>query len=138
SGDFYLMQATPRQYVLLRLDSSLAGTEAVYTYKTLTVEHVLPRNPAANSEWLTWFPTLEDRANNVHHLGNLVLLSRWKNAQASNYDFARKKDIYFGGRNGVSPFALTTQVLREQEWTPQIVQRRQRELIAHLRQLWRL
>jgi hypothetical protein len=81
-----------------------------------------------------WFPTLEDRANNVHHLGNLVLLSRRKNAQASNYDFAREKDIYFGGRNGVSPFALTTQVLRE----PQIVQRRQRELIAHLRQLWRL
>ena len=138
SGDFYLMQATPRQYVLLRLDSSLAGTEAVYTYKTLTVEHVLPRNPPLNSEWLTWFPTLEDRANNVHHLGNLVLLSRQKNMQASNYGFARKKDVYFGGRNGVSPFALTTQVLREQEWTPQIVQRRQRELIAHLRQLWRL
>lgn len=138
SGDFYLMAATPRQYTLLRLDSSLAGTEAVYTHKTLTVEHVLPRNPAANSEWLTWFPTLEDRATSIHRLGNLVLLSRWKNAQASNYDFARKKDIYFGGRNGVSPFALTTQVLREQEWTPQIVQRRQRELIAHLRQLWRL
>lgn len=139
SGDVYLMPAPPRQYVLLRLDSSLAGaTEATYAYRTLTVEHVLPRNPATDSEWLRWFPTLEDHATHVHRLGNLVLLSRTKNMQASNYDFAAKKQIYFTGRTGVSPFALTTQVLREVEWTPAVVDRRQQELIGHLKQLWRL
>jgi hypothetical protein len=138
SGDFYLMQPTPRQYVLLRLDSSLAGTDAVYNYKTLTVEHVLPRTPQAGSEWTRWFPTSELHAAYVHRLGNLALLSRAKNWQASNYDFARKKKVYFSGPNGVSPFALTTQVLQEQEWTPEVVQRRQQLLLDHLRQLWRL
>jgi uncharacterized protein with ParB-like and HNH nuclease domain len=138
NGDIYLMQARPRQYLLLRLDSSLAGADAVYSRATITVEHVLPRNPAPGSEWMHLFPTFEDRTTLVHRLGNLVLLSRAKNLQASNYDFARKKRVYFAGRGGVSPFALTTQVLQEEEWTPQVVQRRQHELLAHLKQLWRL
>ncbi len=139
AGDLYLMPPRPRNYVLLRLDSSLAGTpDAVYSYSALTVEHVLPRNPSDQSEWVRWFPTVEERAAHVHRLGNLMLLSRTKNAQASNYTFAKKKDVYFTGRTGVSPFALTTQVLRESEWTPQVVERRQRELLAHLAQLWRL
>ncbi|MGH2515927.1 MAG: HNH endonuclease family protein, partial [Ktedonobacterales bacterium] len=138
SGDFYLMSARPRQYVLLRLDSSLAGTEAVYKRRAITVEHVLPRNPAQNSEWLRTFPTLEERARYVHRLGNLALLSGTKNSNASNYDFARKKQVYFAARNGVAPFALTTQVLQEEEWTPAVIERRQQQLLDHLKQLWRL
>ncbi|HLZ22115.1 MAG TPA: DUF262 domain-containing HNH endonuclease family protein [Ktedonobacterales bacterium] len=138
SGDFYLMSPRPRQYALLRLDSSLAGTEAVYNRRTITVEHVLPRNPAQDSEWMRAFPTPEERASHVHRLGNLVLLSGTKNANASNYDFARKKQVYFAARNGVSPFALTTQVLQEEEWTPAVIERRQQELIGRLKQVWRL
>jgi len=139
NGDFYLMPATPRQYILLRLDSSLAGvTDATYSPKTLTVEHVLPRNPAADSEWLQSFPIFEERSSWVHRLGNLVLLSRAKNTQAANYDFERKKSVYFAPRSGVAPFALTTQVLRESAWTPAVIQRRQDELIEQLQRLWRL
>jgi hypothetical protein len=39
---------------------------------------------------------------------------------------------------GVSPFALTTQVLQERERTPEVVERRQVDLITHLRALWQL
>lgn len=138
SGDFYLMAAAPRNYVMRRLDSSLAGTGAIYDRQRMTIEHVLPRHPSPESEWARLFPTDEDRARYVHRLGNLVLLARDKNASASNWDFAAKKQRYFAARGGISPFALTTQVLRETEWTPQVIERRQRELIAHLRQLWRL
>lgn len=138
SGDLYLMAATPRNYVLQRLDSSLAGSGAVYNHHIITVEHVLPRNPSRGSEWMMWFPSEEMRARWVHRLGNLVLLTREKNRQAYNYDFATKKRAYFMARNGVSPFALTTQVLHEQEWTPQVVERRQHKLLEHLRQVWRL
>ena len=138
NGDLYLMQALPRNYVLRRLDSSLAGTSAIYDRKTLTVEHVLPRNPAEGSEWSRWYPTAEVHTKWIHRLGNLVLLARAKNVAASNYDFERKKATYFAGRGGVSPFALTTQVLREREWTPEVVERRQADLIAHLRALWQL
>ncbi|HEU4784996.1 MAG TPA: HNH endonuclease family protein, partial [Ktedonobacterales bacterium] len=74
----------------------------------------------------------------VHRLGNLALLTREKNRQAYNYDFATKKRSYFAMKDGISPFVLTTQVLQEHEWTPEVVERRQNELIAHLRKLWRL
>ncbi len=128
NGDCYLMPATPRNYVLRRLDSSLAGTGAVYERRIMTVEHVLPRYPEAGSEWARWYPTAEIHAKWLHRLGNLVLLTRYKNAAASNYDCAKKKTTYFAGRGGVSPFALTTQVLHEREWTPEVVERRQTEL----------
>lgn len=84
------------------------------------------------SEWSRWYPTAEIHTKWIHRLGNLVLLARTKNVAASNYDFDKKKATYFAGRGGVSPFALTTQVLQEREWTPEVVERRQAELIAHL------
>jgi len=138
NGDFYEQNARPRQYVLLRLDRALAGAEAVYAYPTITIEHVLPQRPPAGSVWTQWFPTPEQRDAYVHRLGNLVLLSRTKNAQAANYDFEQKKRAYFTSNGGVSPFALTTQVLQERAWTPQIVERRQAELMQRLKDLWRL
>lgn len=67
-----------------------------------------------------------------------MLLSRTKNVQASNYDFERKKAVYFAPKGGVAPFAMTAQVLRETEWTPAVVQRRQKELIDQLKRVWRL
>jgi hypothetical protein len=101
------------------------------------VEHVLPQSPASESEWLAWFPESEVRASLVHTLGNLVLLTRKKNSAASNYDFARKKAAYFT-RGGVSPFVLTTQVLQDSVWTPEIVSSRQNALLSVLEQHWRL
>jgi hypothetical protein len=137
-GEVYLMPAPSRNYLLQRLDSALAGSGATYDQKVITVEHVLPRNPPAKSEWTEWFPSPALRARWTQKLGNLALLSRVKNMQAENYSFAVKKKTYFATKDGVSPFALTTQALREQEWTPQVVERRQRELIGMLAQVWRL
>jgi hypothetical protein len=138
NGEFYLMAASPRNYVLRRLDSSLAGAGAVYDQPIMTVEHVLPRTVSEESEWARWYPTRDLRDRWTHRLGNLALLSRSKNSTASNYDFARKKKEYFAARGGVSPFALTTQILQEATWTPDVVERRQGELITELRRLWRL
>lgn len=137
-GELYLMPPTPRNYALRRLDSLLAGAAARYDQRKLTVEHVLPRNPRAGSEWMRAFPTAQVRARWVHRLGNLALLTRDKNEHASNYDFAAKKKIYFAAHGGVTPYALTTRVLREEVWTPEVVERNQRELLGRLRDLWRL
>jgi hypothetical protein len=131
------LAARARSALILRLDSLLSGGGATYDYPTITVEHVLPQSPGAASEWLTWFPNGEVRASLVHTLGNLVLLTRKKNSAASNYDFARKKSAYFT-RGGVSPFVLTTQVLQNLVWTPEIVAFRQNELLSVLEQHWRL
>lgn len=136
-GDLYLMKKI-RLYVLLRLDAALSEGEAAYNFSNITVEHVLPQNPAPDSVWVKCFPSLEERERYVHRLGNLVLLSCWKNTQAQNYDFEIKKQKYFTTKTGISPFALTTQVLNEQEWNPEVIERRQKELIGILKKVWRL
>lgn len=137
NGDLYLIKRI-RQYVLLRLDSALAQGEATYDYPIISVEHVLPQNPSKESMWLKWFPVEEERAQYTHRIGNLALLSRKKNAQAQNYDFDKKKECYFATSKGVSPFALTTQVLQKTEWTPAVINQRQKELLQKLKTLWRL
>ncbi|MCY7381841.1 MAG: DUF262 domain-containing HNH endonuclease family protein [Microcoleus sp. CAN_BIN18] len=136
-SDLYLIKKI-RRYVLVRLDAALSEGEASYNFSNITVEHVLPQNPGANSEWMKWFPSQQERDQYVHRLGNLVLLSSAKNTQAQNYDFDVKKQKYFTTKTGISPFVLTTQVLREQEWTPEVIARRQKELINVLKNLWRL
>ena len=103
----------------------------------MTVEHVLPQNPVDNSEWRAWFSEAE-RQEWTHRLSNLVLLTRRKNSQAGNFSFAYKKQSYFTMPDEVSPFALTSQVLAEPEWTPELLERRQRMLLAKLIELWRL
>lgn len=137
-GPIYLsMPARARSIVMLRLDSLVSGGGATYDYPTITVEHVLPQTPAATSEWMTWFPEETDRLLWVHRLGNLALLTRKKNSSASNYEFAHKKKAYFAN-NGVSPFPITTQVLQNDQWTPEIVTNRYADLLRCLSTHWRL
>ncbi|WP_068818365.1 DUF262 domain-containing protein [Phormidesmis priestleyi] len=137
NGPLYL-DTKIRLYVLLRLDTYLSGGEAVYALPRITVEHILPQNPPSGSQWLEWFPDANDRQHYVHRLGNLALLSGYKNSSAKNFDFATKKRKYFTGRHGVAPFAITTQVLNTTDWTPAVIEQRQTELVGRLKQLWRL
>ncbi|GFZ98685.1 DUF262 domain-containing protein [Okeania sp. KiyG1] len=125
------------RYVLLRLDTALSEGVANYDFSTITIEHILPQRPPHNSQWLNWFTT-KQRQKYTNCLGNLVLLSCKKNQQASNYEFEEKKQKYFSTNDGVSPFVLTTQVLTENEWTPEIIERRQQKLLEKLKELWRL
>ncbi|BAY86484.1 hypothetical protein NIES267_59930 [Calothrix parasitica NIES-267] len=127
-----------RLYVLVRLNDAISNPK-ILTYSPYpTIEHVLPQNPPQGSEWERWFPTQEQREKYLHRLGNLILLSTYKNSEAQNYDFRKKKQKYFTTKSGVSPFALTTQVLTESEWTPQIIEKRQTNAINKLKEIWRL
>ncbi|MEV4015662.1 DUF262 domain-containing HNH endonuclease family protein [Nonomuraea angiospora] len=135
-GDIYSITRV-RMYVLLRLDSALSSGGASYDHPIITVEHVLPQHPADGSAWWSAFT---DKQHDfwVHRLANLVLLTRRKNSEASNLDFETKKEKYFTTRTGTSPFALTSQVLATEEWTPAYLWHRQEALVAALRDLWRL
>ncbi|MCM3701910.1 DUF262 domain-containing protein [Paenibacillus macerans] len=135
-GPFYPITKL-RLPVLLRLDEELSGGNASYNYKILSVEHVLPQNPKQNSQWMKWYPDPIVRSEEVHRIGNLVLLSRAKNSQAGNLDFNRKKQEYFV-KKGVSPFAITTQVLQEDEWTLDVLKKRQRRMLNKLIGIWDL
>lgn len=135
SGGIYNQPRVPMP-ILLRLDSLLAGDGAKYDRPVISMEHVLPQNPSSNSEWHILFPDEEERATWTHRLANLVLLSRKKNGQASNFEFEHKKREYF--EKMPTPFALTTGVIMESEWTPAVLELRQKELIDALKKEWRL
>ncbi|MCP4230404.1 MAG: HNH endonuclease, partial [bacterium] len=136
-SDIYLITRI-RKFVLLRLDYALSSGGATYDYPIITVEHVLPQNPAPESEWLELFPNEDIFYEYVHRLGNLVLLPRRKNSQAQNFEFEKKKEKYFTTAKGISPFVLTTQVLQEDEWSPEVIERRQAAALDVLKQEWDL
>lgn len=138
NGDVYLVGKI-RKFVLLRLDTILAGNSgATYDHNFITVEHVLPQSPEDGSQWLTWFGTRQVCDQWVHRIGNLVLLSQRKNSQASNYEFRKKRDLYFKGKGDTANFALTNRVLAENDWTPTIIEKNQNEYLTKLSNLWRL
>jgi uncharacterized protein with ParB-like and HNH nuclease domain len=137
NGNLYLQHYICR-YVMLRLDRAIADKVATYDHETISIEHVLPRNPAPDSEWVSHFPTKDIRDRYVHRLGNLVLLSRGKNIRAENFDFDRKKREYFSEKGGTSLLALTNQVILTPHWTSEVIEKRQDKLLSTLKQLWRL
>ena len=135
-GDIYSLKYV-RKPLLLRLDAMLSSGVVQYQHRIITVEHVLPQSPDSDSEWLDVFPDEDMRLLWCHRIANLVLLSRRKNSQASNYDFGKKKEKYF--RTGhMDPFALTVKVLDELEWNESVLQRRQEDLLGRMCRSWRL
>lgn len=137
-GQIYDLTARRRNYVILRLDSFLSDAAATYDPNLLTIEHVLPQTVSCNTEWATTWPSPVQREQWVHRIANLVPLTQKRNSQAQNYDFGRKKSAYFGGRQGISSYALTTQVLNTHEWTPETIQMRQDMLLSVMTEKWDL
>ncbi len=132
------MTARRRNYLILRLDSFLSDGAATYDPSILTIEHVLPQTVAKDSVWAVQWPNVADQMRWLHRLANLVPLNQRRNSQAQNHDFERKKKAYFGGKQGVSSYVLTTQVLNTSAWTPAVVEKRQKDLIDVLASAWSL
>lgn len=137
-SDIYLLTARRRNYLILRLDSFSTDGAASYDSSLLTIEHVLPQTVQTGSQWEQWWPSPELRAQWVHRLANLVPLNQRRNSAALNFDFDKKKTAYFGGRNGVSSFVLTTQVLSSASWEPHVVEARQTSLLELIAEKWEL
>jgi hypothetical protein len=121
--------------LMLRLDHLMSDGTASYQNGVVSVEHILPQQPAPNSQWLTWVPDPLKHEHWVHRLGNLTLLSRKKNSAASNYEFEKKKNAYFT-KGGICAFALTTEVLTHNDWTESVMQQRQERMIKVLETHW--
>lgn len=138
NSDVYKMVSSKRNYLILRLDSFVSDCAAKYDAKILTIEHVLPQTVAAGSEWEKLWPDEAERSKWLHKIGNLLPLTKRHNSEAQNYQFDLKKDKYFKGKAGTTSYALTTQVLSYNKWTPDIVETRQKDLINAYIQGWDL
>lgn len=139
-GDIYNLTGIRRNYVILRLNEFVSDGVSRFDFEPnmLTIEHVLPQTVSPESEWNKLWHDAAIREQWLNRIANLVPLIRKKNSAAQNYDFDKKKDIYFKGKNGTTTYPLTTQVLSEKEWTPDTVQKRQTNLINIFKEGWEL
>ena len=92
---------------------SLPGHRMVF--ETLSVEHILPQHPDDSSQWNSDF-TDEEKSTWTHKLGNLVLITRAKNASQGRLDYKLKKTKYFQKSINTCPNSL--RVLTQNKWTP--------------------
>jgi hypothetical protein len=108
------------KYLLLRAEILASELDQDKAFVVRSVEHVLPQNPKADSDWRKAFSDADIEAV-VHTAGNLVLQSKGKNSAASNRDFAEKKEAYLKKR--VTDFPRSVQVLAFDAWTRTIEER---------------
>jgi uncharacterized protein with ParB-like and HNH nuclease domain len=120
--------------VLLRIDYEMHDKSASIQFNDVSVEHVLPQKMDSDY-WKTRY-TVEQHQSWVHKLGNLTLLSGRKNSAAQNYDFEKKKDVYLS--RGISSFYLTKKVCDETNWTVEILEKRQKELLEKAAEIWNI
>lgn len=140
NGEIYKLTGIRRNFVILRLNAFVSDGATKFDFEpnTLTIEHVLPQTVSIGSEWEKWWPNIEERKEWINRIANLVPLTRKKNSEAQNFDFDKKKDIYFKGKNGTTTYPLTTQVISESTWTPSIIKDRQKTLLEKFKECWEL
>lgn len=101
-GEIYKLTGIRRNFVILRLNEFVGDGAAKFDFEPniLTIEHVLPQTVRAGSEWEKLWPDTAMRERWGNRIANLVPLTRKKNSEAQNYDFEKKKEIYFKGKSG--------------------------------------
>jgi hypothetical protein len=83
-----------RSTLLRWTESVLHGAVPPAHVKDATVEHILPRRPAANSSWVVDFPDKDARYFACHTLGNLAALDKFRNEKIKNAVFAEKRPVF--------------------------------------------
>ena len=110
--------------------SQITYTVHLSSYKTISVEHVLPQNPSENSQWRKDF-TDEERDLWTHRIANLVLISKRKNSKLSNLDYEEKKEKYLKER--IDVFKGSKIFLdKNSKWNVDVLQERQEKLVSML------
>jgi len=118
------------KYVVFKLEYLQKDkTQRFMEFKYLSLEHILPQNPKEDSNWKKYFNDIELKKW-VHKLGNLVLMSRIKNASLGNKEFEEKKNRYFQGN--IDAFPNSLKVMQNNQWTPVEIEARQKETLSLL------
>lgn len=127
-----------RRALALKLNSLLPEGECLTTESDATVEHILPRNPDPESDWIKLWPNLAERRELCDSLGNFCLLAKKDNQKADRHSFSEKKAQFFAHPDKGMTFALTRDVLQYEEWGPDAVKDRTKRLTDLLTLDWKL
>lgn len=118
------------KYLMLRVECHLMDRSQPFApFNRISVEHVLPQRPHGDSTWLTKFAP-EQKDFWTDRLANLVLLSRIKNSELSNREFADKKKKYF--KSSINVFPNVIKVMQFDDWTPEVLEWRQKQQVDML------
>jgi hypothetical protein len=116
------------RYILCALERQLENQEVRDETTPATIEHVLPEN--LTSEWRSEFND-EQHARYVSRLGNYTLLDESRNRDLGNRTYAQKKPDF-----AVSGYKITRRI-QYPEWTPDLIEARQREMAGWAATVWR-
>ena len=112
--------------------------------KDRSIEHIYPQS-AKKRCWTIHFKfNKKNRDRLLNSLGNLVLISRSKNSELQNRCFKEKRkhlDRYgnhVGFFNGSFSEIEVAEVGRDEEWTPQKIQKRGRKMLRFLEKRWKV
>ena len=120
------------RYILYKLDMIYGGkNNRLQPTKEMSVEHILPQNPAESSQWCVDFGP-EQRDEWTDRLGNLVLISRRKNVSQGRLDYKDKKQRYF--EKNIETFPNSLRVLNNPVWTIEALKANHADVIRKLRE----
>ncbi len=125
-----------RRAMCLRLNALVPGGQCLSPDSDATLEHVLPRNPRAGSNWLKDWPNAGERRELVDCLGNFTLLTNAENQEADRLEFDDKKAVFF--RKDGATFRMSDDIKRIARWSPNVVRQRRDWLADLLRKEWDL
>ena len=118
------------RYLLLKLDYFCADHTQPMHVEKLSVEHILPQNPAEGSNWMNDFK--EQRAEWTHKIGNLVLVTGSKDSRLGRLEYPEKKEKYFSDHITNSPRALHV-YHKYDKWTPKELKENQEIVLGAVR-----
>lgn len=131
-----------QKYILIELEKSLTptGTDEKVIAETITIEHILPKNP--DESWATVFD-LENKEykDYVNRIGNLTLLSGKINPKLGNKLFEEKVNADDGYR--ISDVRLTKQLVTDYfpkyiKWDKNTIEQRQIGLAQMAKKIWEI
>lgn len=93
--------------VLLLLEYKYQDNTIPHQFSTISIEHIMPRNPSSQSQWCSIF-TDQERMDNVNKIGNLCIIGRRKNTSLGNLDYKEKRKRYF--EKNIGNFARTLNI----------------------------
>lgn len=117
------------RYILMRLEEDISKRRDDDDYEDkFSIEHILPESP--DNSWMQDFsePQIEEL---VYRIGNLTLLEPRFNRQIGNSSYETKQRMY-----QQSVYQLT-QNIEAEEWTPDTLANRQRQLAKRATHIWR-
>lgn len=94
----------------------------------VNLEHILPQNPAAGG-WNQF--AADEQRNWAYRLGNMALLQKGPNGRIGNKPWSEKKPVL-----SASDLKLTKQAGQENDWTEEVINRRQEYLATLAVKTW--